>query len=217
MYCTTHLQWLVIFKCQNKCSNDLSYATGQTNVSQKISHILQTLMTPHFVWWDLLKTSSLFKFELGTWHMALLVAAFAEERLDMEIRRQTGNCPGRCPPSPYLPYPMSIAVSRKDHLSFPTKFDQLIRQLLSPQHFWPAEKMRLNAKPESPITTPDKTHLGGLWPPWWPLRLRPECIGDCTQFVGKKLQVVGSWDSTSYTKNLLDLIPWKRCFKPALA
>ena len=56
-----------------------------------------------------------------------------------------------------------------------------------------------------------------LWPPWWPLRLRPECIGDSTQFVGKKLQVVGSWDSTSYTKNLLDLIPWKRCFKPALA
>ena len=116
MYCTTHLQWLVIFKCQNKCSNDLSYATGQTNVPQKISHILQTLTTPHFVWWDLLKTSLLLKFELGTWHMALLVAAFAEERLDMEIRRQTGNCPGRCPPFPYLP-------SQKDHLSFPTKFD----------------------------------------------------------------------------------------------
>ena len=31
-------------------------------------------------------------------------------------RRQTGNCPGRCPPFPYLP-------SQKDHLSFPTKFD----------------------------------------------------------------------------------------------
>ena len=170
MYCTTHLQWLVIFKCQNKCSNDLSYATGQTNVPQKISHILQTLTTPHFVWWDLLKTSLLFKFELGTWHMALLVAAFAEERLDMEIRRQTGNCPGRCPPFPYLPYPMSIAVSRKDHLSFPTKFDQLIRQLLSPQHFWPAaEKMRLNAKPESPITTPDKTHQ-------WPVTSDPSYV-----------------------------------------
>ena len=81
-----------------------------------------------------------------------------------------GELSGQMPPFPYLPYPMPIAVSRKDHLSFPTQIDQLIRQPLSPQHFWPAaEKMRLNAKPESPITTPDQTHQ-------WPVTSDPSYV-----------------------------------------
>ena len=83
-----------------------------------------------------------------------------------------GELSGQMPPLPistlsnvHCCFPKKPPVT-----SFPTKFDQLIRQLLSPQHFWPAaEKMRLNAKPESPITTPDKTHQ-------WPVTSDPSYV-----------------------------------------
>ena len=78
--------------------------------------------------------------------MVLLVAAFADGHLDMEIKEgRRGIVRADAPPS-HIYLPKKTTCHFQPNLTIPNLTISL--------SYWPAERMRLVATPESPITTP---------------------------------------------------------------